>query len=134
MAIDVDFLENGRIVRVTFSEPLTMADVREAFKKDQLHRDAATNGRKIHALINTQAIRRLPPGVLEGRRSPSLVHPTSGQVVVVGASPFARTISETVFRLVRFERVQFLDSVDEALAYLRSMIAEEDQPRVQSAN
>jgi hypothetical protein len=127
MPIDVDFLEGGRIIRVTMTDPLTMREVQEAFVKDLQHRDSADDGRKIHAIIDTLALRRLPPGVLEGRRSPSLIHPTSGQVVVVGASPFVQTISETVFRLVRFERVLFLASADEALRYLNGVIADEDQ-------
>ncbi len=45
-----------------------------------------------------------------------------GGKAVLLVSTFARTI----FRLTRFERVQFFNTVDDAWAYVRKVIADED--------
>ena len=113
--------ENGRILRVTFTDPWSVEEMLKEFETAQHYLDKATQ--PIHVLVDMTEATRATPGALRARESPALRHPMGGQVAVFGMNSLGRTLAETVFRLVRFRRARFFDSEAEALAHLRGLIA-----------
>ncbi|MCE7948411.1 MAG: hypothetical protein DYG88_13390 [Chloroflexi bacterium CFX4] len=113
--------ENGRILRVTFTDPWSAEEMLKEFESTKHYLEEAT--RPIHLLADMRAAKRTTPGALRAREAPMLHHPMGGQVAVFGMNAVGRTLAETVFRLIRFRRARFFDSEAEALAYLRGLIA-----------
>ncbi len=119
--------EDGRIVRVTFTDPWSAEEMLKEFESTKHYRDKAT--RPIHLLADMTTANRTTPGALRAREAPVLHHPMGGQVAVFGMNPVGRTLAETVFRLIRFRRACFFNSEAEALAYLRELIAADQVER-----
>ena len=67
--------------------------------------------------------------VLSGRNSPAVNHPNLGYSVLVGGTSMARTLTETVFKLVGYNRVKFVPDMKSALQFLREVIAAEEITR-----
>ncbi len=115
--------ENGRILRVTFTDPWSADEMVAAFEESNRYLDAAT--KPIHVLVDaTQAI-RTTPGALRAREAPVLRHPMGGELAVFGMNLAGRILAETALRLARFKRAQFFETEAEARAHLNKLIAEE---------
>ncbi len=127
MPTKVELRENGRVLHYIFTEPWTLKDMEEAAAKARTYYDAAD--RKLHVLFDARAISSLPSGLLRARNNPDMRHPNSGHIAVVGASTVLQVIAETILRITRFQRARFFQSEDEAWAYLRRIIAEEEANR-----
>ena len=100
MPIQFETIEAGHIIHVIYTHPWTAEDMLPIFEQDQRYRDQVqkeTPGRKIHLLVTFQNAKNVPPGALRARQSPSLHHPTSGNVAVVGTTTLLRTLADAVF-------------------------------------
>jgi hypothetical protein len=123
MPVNLEMLDDNRIMCVTFVSPWRAAEMLAQFAASKQLYDAAT--KKIHLLIDMRQNRDLTEGALRARYAPALTHPMSGDIVVVGANTLIRAAGEAVFRIARFKRVAFVDDADEGLRLLRQRIAEE---------
>ncbi len=124
MPVTQELIENGRILQVVFTDPWTERDMTGLFPQAQQYYDNARQ--KIHMLIEMRS-RHATQGALRARYAPGLSHPNSGSIAVVGANSIARTLGEAVFRLAHFGRAKFFDTREEALSYLRQLLAEEER-------
>ena len=127
MPVTMQIAEEGRIVIVTFVDPWQAHEMHPLFQQDRAHRDAFQQqhpGEKIHLISDFTQTKNAPQGMLRAVQSPSLSHPTSGMTVVVGASPFIRTIASTGFRTIRYNRAQFVDTLEAAFDCLREIMNE----------
>ena len=123
--------EDGHVVFINFSDPLTVGDLYTMFKQDKAHRDQFHQkhpDRKVHLVADSRELKAVPQGLLQARQSPSLNHPTSGQIAVIGARNLVRALTEAIFRLTRFDRAVFFDNEEDAMAYIRQVIANGDKP------
>src|SRR5215472_13897044 len=80
-------------------------------------------------LMDLIAMKTVAGGVLRGRHSPTMEHPNGGYCVFVGGGSFARSIAELAFKMSRNTRFKFMNSMEEALAFLRSQIATEESTK-----
>jgi hypothetical protein len=123
MPVTMEPCENGHVLRFFISEPWTAREMASVYPASRAYHDKAPH--KVHSLLIVEA-RQVPPGLLQLRQGPpSLVHPNSGQTVVVGAGAVIRTISEVIFKILRYDRGKFFNTEEEALAYLRQVIDRE---------
>src|SRR5947207_7833780 len=130
MPVSLDILEDGRIIRVVFADPFKSGDMYPLFQQDKLHRDQYQQehpGRKVHLMVDFRQVKSLAQGFLQARQSPSLSHPTSGSVAVIGANSMTRSVVEAILRVTHFDRTKFFNSEEEALTYLRKVIANGDK-------
>jgi hypothetical protein len=80
---------------------------------------------RVHTLCIYDA-RQIPLGVLQLRHgAPSLVHPNSGHMIIVSSWAALRAIAGVVYKISHYERGRFFDTEQEALAFLRQVIASE---------
>jgi len=124
MPASVELRENGRVLYYVFTEPWTLDDMRAVTRKARPLYDAART--KVHVLFDARGMSSLPSGLLTARNNPDVRHPNSGHIAMVGASPLVHMIAETITRISRFNRIKFFQTEDEAWAYLRQVIADED--------
>jgi hypothetical protein len=109
-----------------------MVDMMEA---DRRYRDEVQRtkpGQKVHLLVTVKSMGAFPPGTLRGRQSPSLIHPTSGYAAVVSSSASVRTVANTMFRLIHYDRARFFENTQSALAYLQEIIAREKRSEIET--
>jgi hypothetical protein len=79
----------------------------------------------MHILINVERIRQIPAGILRARSVPTMSHPRCAHIVICGASPFVRSLSETIFKVTRYQKAKFFNTEAEAMNFLHDVIAHE---------
>ena len=124
MPIALDFREDGHVIYARMSDPLTGQDLTNAFTAQIPYYNNAAF--QVHQIINVEGLKKFPTGIFAVRRaSPALNHPNRGLALVVGANPFVRSITESIFRLAHYEGIQFLKTDDEAWDFVHMVMAEE---------
>lgn len=124
MPATLELRENGHLVWTKFTDPWTLAELETIGKEERNLRD---NSKEIiHSLVDVREMKRIPPGLINvARRMPILNHPTRGHMVVVGASAFATALVETLIKITRATKIKFFKTEEEAVEYIRKVIAEE---------
>src|SRR5258708_229969 len=108
MPITIESREDNHAIYTKLSDPVALADFDNATTEMTPLYDNAPG--KVHQLVNTVDMRRVPSGILRIRgNTPILQHPNRGQLAVVGTNTFLRTIAELMFKLVQFETAKFFD-------------------------
>ncbi len=123
MPITLELRENNLVFYWVFSDPWSVADLLPLSKQVRAHFDSTSH--RTHTLANLRQTRHLPSNLLRIREIGTWDHPNSGQLVVVGAPAFAKTMLELIGRLVRFDRTHFYESEEAAWAFLRRAIAQD---------
>ncbi len=123
MPVTIETLNNARIVKLVVSDPWVIDDLTSKYEEEKPLFNASKV--PVHTLVDLRLMRHIPPGALSNRKSPNVTHPRSGQVALVGANAFAQVLVEVAFRLVRFDRVVFFDTEEEAMQYLTALISDE---------
>jgi hypothetical protein len=127
MPVSLELLENGHIVFYKIEPPWTALELTSLYPREKTIRDTAPY--LVHAMYDIRAVKELPPGALGTRHgAPTLEHKNSGQIALVGSQSLARVIAQTIIRLGHITRAHFFDTDEEALAYLRKVIADEGTP------
>ncbi|SRR5258708_168360 len=123
MPVNLEVKDNGRVMFWRFVDPWSLAELKPLTiqARDILQQATFT----VHSIADLRQAHRVPSGVLSARQVTTWHHPRSGQLAVLGASPFIKVMMETIFRIARFDRFRLFDDEAEALAYLQSLIAEE---------
>ncbi len=125
MPITMEPREDGRILYIRFVDPWTLTDFAHIMEKDQAYRDRASG--TIHGIVDCSQIDSLLPGALNAaRRSPGFVHRTKGHIAVFGANGTVQAIAQLVARMLRINELEFFNTEEEGMAYLRKIIAREN--------
>jgi hypothetical protein len=122
MPITYEIRENGYVIFYVMTDPWTVADLLNNFAAETVYRDQA--GHQVHTLVDLRLVHTAPTSGLIGVRNkvPSLVHPTAGQFVVIGANIFMHMVGQTIFNLLAFDKGKFVNTEEEAWTFLRSII------------
>jgi hypothetical protein len=123
MPVTIAPVENGQVLKITISDPWTMQQLIDTFPEANKFITSAPG--KVHSIIDLLQMKSVPSNALGGRNSPSIVHPNSGYVFVVGASKFAQTLTEVAFKVARYNKVQFFSTMESALEQLHKAMAQE---------
>lgn len=122
-------LENERIMLLTINDPWAIEELMDWYPIMQPYFDRATG--KVHTIIDLSSTKTLPSGVLKGRHSPNMEHPSGGFVVAVGTSGVVRSIAEIAFQLSRNNRLKFMSDASQAMTFLKKQIETETSGKLQ---
>ena len=126
MPIAIELREDHHVIYTKITDPVSVDDFDNATLIMTPLYDNALG--KVHQLVNAREMRRVPQGIMRIRtNTPILNHRNRGQLVMVGANTFLRSIAEIMFKLVQFDSVKFFSTDDEAWIYLRNVIANEQE-------
>jgi hypothetical protein len=123
MPVTNKLAEDGHILYRVVSDPWQVEDLLCADEQVRVHYDHAEH--KVHLLVNVSDVHRIPPAVFRLGRGMTITHPNSGHIILVGATTLTRRLSETVFRIAKFDRAHFFDVEEDAWTYLRQIVADE---------
>ncbi len=130
MPVNMEMIENGRVIRYVISDPWRIVDFTATFPEAKTILDAALY--PVHGVVNLYAAAKDPMGVLNVRKHPSFSHVNGGYTAFCHASLLARRITETALRIARFNRYKFFDTEQEGMAFVRELMAQEDLARQNS--
>lgn len=120
MPVNVRLSEDQYYLIYKFTEPLAMQELLEAYKEEKVFRDSLSH--TVHAIIDFSGLKRIPPNWLTAKAGPGLTHPRSGRMAFVGLSYGLRIIIQTILKISRYDRIQFFDEYDEAVAYMEELV------------
>jgi hypothetical protein len=125
MPVTAELRENGHVWYYVITDPWQAKDLIALYPLDFEHRNTVDH--KVHTFMNVSGMNFLPPGLLSaGNKAPAWSHPTSGQLVMVGAHKIARKVAETIFKVANYDRAKFFANEDEGWDYLREFIRAEN--------
>src|SRR5258708_19846529 len=104
MPVTVEQLDS-HVLRFSIISPWTVDELQSVYPQAQEYFDAATD--KLFTIVNLTRLGVIPPGALRARVSPFVSHPNSGQILLVGANNFAKTMAEGVFKRTDFPHPTF---------------------------
>ncbi len=123
MPVTMEICEAGHVLRFVYTDPWILPDMLAFYPASDAYFTRAPH--RVHTLCRYDA-RQIPLGVLQLRHgAPSLVHPNSGHLVIVSSWIALRAIVGVVFRIANYDRGKFFDTEEEALAFLRQVVASE---------
>lgn len=124
MPVTMEFRENGQVAYYNLADPWETSDLTTWYPQDIEYRDSVSH--VVHTFMNVSAVRRVPSNIIRARiAAPAFIHPNSGQLIMVGAKAFPKTVAETIFRLAHYERARFFDTEEEGWLYIRQLLANE---------
>ena len=122
MPITLELREDNQVFYWVFTDPWSFADLLPLSKQVRSHFESADHN--IHTLAVMRLARHLPSNLLRIREFQTWDHPNSGQLVIVGAPAFGKTIMDLVGRMVKFDRMRFFEKEDDAWAFLHQVMAQ----------
>lgn len=127
MPVTMELRENGRVLYWVITDPWKVKDLIPLVRETRRLFDSARH--KIHSLTNDIHTRQIPAGVLRLREVGPWSHPASGQLAVVGLPALGTALLDVIAPVTCFDRAKYFNTEEEAWAYLRQAIAEEDLPQ-----
>jgi hypothetical protein len=119
MPVIMSTSEPENAVVLTITDPWSVPELSDLYP--EIERLMETSAKPVNTIVDMSKARRPPPGVLSVRLdTPIIHHANSGLLIIVGASAFVRSLSDVVMRLMRFNRVQFVESREDARLLLSS--------------
>lgn len=131
MPVETELREDGQVSYFRISDPWTLEDLFKGFAQATALRDSVKQqdpNRRVHSLIDLMATKQAPPGVMQGRKIPGLMHATRGEIVVAVQHEYPRSITKAMLKVMQAEG-HFFDTLEDAWAYLRTII---EQPSTNS--
>ncbi len=124
LPITLEARANGRILYIVVADPWTITELRHIIAQVRARLDCANQ--EIHTLLDVRLLRLIPPNTLQQIRYDLVLdHPHNGALVIVGSTQPLRLLAEFVFRLTRYDRARFFDTLDDAWVYLGQVILAE---------
>src|SRR5258708_22245424 len=117
MPVNMEMIENGRVIRYVISAPWRIVDFTATFPEAKTILDAALY--PVHGVVNLYAAAKDPMGVLNVRKHPSFSHVNGGYTSLFHASLLPRRITENTPRIARFYRYMFFYTEHESTAFLQ---------------
>jgi hypothetical protein len=121
MAVSMEIRENGQVAYYVLTDPWETNNLTDLYPQDIRYRDSVNC--VVHTFMNVGGVQHVPSNIIRARLgAPAFIHPNSGQLVMVGAKIFPKTVAETIFRIAHYERARFFDTEEEGWHYIRQFL------------
>lgn len=125
MPIELTMMENGRIAFFKFTDPWTADDVVQINHDEMAVLEHTPT--LIHTIADLTGCKHLPEKLLQLRHLPTLTHKMMGYRVMIGAPSPMKQIGRVLGQLTGNLKIVYVDTVDEAWAFIREKMTEEDR-------
>lgn len=97
-------------------------DLTAAYVREKTYRDSIPY--TLHSIVDITQFRRIPPNWLLAKEGHGLTHPRSGEFLFVGISYGLKIIAETIIKIMRYKRMKFFLTRQEADAYMQELVTQ----------
>jgi hypothetical protein len=125
MPIATSFSDEGRLVTLTVTDPLTLDELRRNREEGASYFESAPF--VVHTLLDLRSFRRITPGILRLETFRNVTHRNHGLMAVMGASPALRGMANNLMRMLNYTAVRFFATESEARAWLMARVAADKQ-------
>lgn len=124
MPVEQELRENGRVIYVRITDPLTAEELMASAKEQTRFYDNAEG--VLHQLADFSKLSTLPNHILRlAQNVPGIKHPKRGQLIVIGANTFVHVVGEMLMRLMHFNTIKFASTEAQAWNEIRKVIEKE---------
>lgn len=120
MPVDVQLHESQRYLIYKMVDPVNMEQLMAAYRQEKIYRDSVEH--TVHSIVDMSQMKRIPPNWLLAKAGPGLTHPRSGEMLFVGVSVGVKMILQTILKIVRYQRIRFFDTREEADTHMRHVL------------
>lgn len=113
--------DDGRILFLTITDPLTSAEVHQSRVDGAAYFDSVPF--EVHILIDIRALKAVNPSILTPGTFGNVTHDNHGLMAVVGANPMIRVVANRIMSALGYARVRFYSSEAEARDWLEARAA-----------
>ena len=128
MPARTELLKDGRVLLLTYTDPMTTDDLQLAL--NDLHHVCTVALAPVHTITDISTITNLPPKIVSFLRynpySP-FKNPNTGTFMVIVRSRFVGTIVNTLASLARGFDIRSVPTMEDAWAQLDGILAQEIQ-------
>jgi len=116
MPVSVQLSDDQSHLIYELQDPMKIDDLMEAYDIEKKVRDSIPY--TLHSIVDMTQVRRIPRNWLTAKAGPGLTHPRSGYMMIVGISSGLKTIVGIIFKITKYNRIQFFETRDEAETYM----------------
>jgi hypothetical protein len=129
MPVSMEIREKGRVLLVTYIDPVNLDDVDEMARQGLLHRDSVPH--TVHVIFNFSRFTSPPLGMLRARFSPVFTHPRSGEIIFVGINLTLRSLMLLSASFTgNARRLKFFQHEAEAWTFVRQVITDAHEAEI----
>lgn len=103
----------------------------EAYQKERTLRDSVPH--TVHSIVDMSRVAKIPKSWLTAKAGPGFTHPRSGIIILVGLTLGLKRIVQVILRITKYPRLRYFDTRDEAEAFVRDLLVDEQPARVETA-
>lgn len=131
MPVELEFILDQRVLVYQISDPFEIEELMEAYDQEKAFRDSMPH--VVHSIVDMSGLTKIPRSWLTAKAGPGFSHPRSGIIMLVGLTPGLKLILQVILRITKYPRLRYFDKRDEAEAFVRKLLAEEQPARTQTA-
>ncbi len=123
MPVDIEFTHDQRLLVYQISDPFEIEEILEAYEKERAFRDSTPN--TVHSIVDLSRVTKIPKSWLTAKAGPGFSHPRSGIIILVGLTPGLKIMLRVILRIMKYTRLRYFDTRDEAEAFVRELLSED---------
>jgi hypothetical protein len=124
MPVQIEFHANKRYIIYTLSDPLDMNELQRVYQDEKAYRDSVDH--TVHSIVDMSRVKGIPRNWLTAKSGPGLKHPHSGKMLFVGISSALKTLVSLILDMMRYRRVEFFNTYEEAEKRMQEILKEEE--------
>ncbi|MCL4247457.1 MAG: hypothetical protein KJ065_04865 [Anaerolineae bacterium] len=131
MPVEIEFILDQRVLVYQISDPFEIEELMEAYQKERTLRDSVPH--TVHSIVDMSRVAKIPKSWLTAKAGPGFTHPRSGIIILVGLTLGLKRIVQVILRITKYPRLRYFDTRDEAEAFVRDLLVDEQPARVETA-
>ncbi len=132
MPVSVRISDDQSHLIYELSDPLQVNELMKAYDNEKEIRDSIAH--TLHSIVDMSNFHRIPRNWLIAKAGPGLTHPRSGYMLIVGITQGLKKMVEIIFKITKYERIQFFESREEAEIRMAELVQQTKKNEVSSVS
>lgn len=104
------------------ADPMQVNELMKAYDTEKELRDSIPY--TLHSIVDMSDVHHIPRNWLIAKAGPGLTHPRSGHMLIVGITNGLKTMVQIIFKITKYNRIQFFENREEAEAQMAILVQE----------
>ena len=122
MSVSIQLSDDQSHLIYKLEDPLQVNELMKAYDTEKEIRDSMPH--TLHSIVDMSNFHRIPRNWLIAKAGPGLTHPRSGFMLIVGITQGLKTMVQIIFKITKYERIQFFETREEAEIRMAELVQE----------